>query len=80
MAVTIPSRMVLSAKMEAAKSLLSNVLLTSLDISPNKRLSVAGSVTLSPVTPSSTSEPLSQVLPKHTGSCGSICFVVRRPG
>ena len=76
----IPSRMVLSAKMEAAKSLLSNALLTSLDVSDSPRLSVVNSVKLSPVTPSSTSEPLSQVLPKHTGSCGSICFVVRRPG
>lgn len=67
--MAIPSRMMLSSKMEAAQSLLSKALLTSLDISSE-----------GVVTPSSTPEPLSQVVSKHTGSCGSICFVVRRPG
>ena len=67
--MAIPSRMMLSSKMEAAQSLLSKALLTLLDISSE-----------GVITPSSTPEPLSHVVSKHAGSCGSICFVVRRPG
>lgn len=63
-----PSHMILSAKMEAAQSLLSKALLTA--------LAIGGGT----VAPSSSPRPLPQILPEHTGSLGSICFVVRRPG
>lgn len=73
--MSIPSRMILSAKMEAAQSLLSKALLASLDFNNNDD----GTVT--PSSSSSHPQPLSQILPQqHTGSRGSICFVVRRPG
>lgn len=66
--MSIPSRMILSTKMEAAQSLLSKALLTALDINDGA------------ITPSSSPQSLSQILPQQTGSSGSICFVVRRPG
>eukprot|EP00985_Skeletonema_marinoi_P008151 scaffold3626_cov120-Skeletonema_marinoi.AAC.3 len=62
----VPDRMLLSAKMVDAARTLGKALLTSLDIES------------STVTPASTSQPLSDVLP--SGSHGSVCFVVRRPG
>jgi len=72
--MSIPARMILSAKMEAAQSLLSKALLTTLDFNNDDGT----------VTPSSSSphpQHLSQIIPEqHTGSLGSICFVVRRPG
>ncbi len=62
----VPDRRLLTAKMvDAARTLVSKALLTSLDIEN------------STVTPSSTSQPLSEVLPQNYGS---VCFVVRRPG
>ena len=64
--MVVPDRMLLSAKMADAAQSLGKALLTSLNIDN------------STVTPSSTSQPLSEVLP--SGSHGSICFVVRRPG
>lgn len=64
--MVVPDRMLLSAKMADAAQSLGKALLTSLSIDN------------STVTPSSTSQPLSEVLP--SGSHGSICFVVRRPG
>ena len=65
--MVVPERMLMSAKMvDAAKTLVSKALLTSLDIED------------STVKPAPTSQPLSEVLP--TGSHGSVCFVVRRPG
>jgi len=66
--MAIPSRMILSAKMEAAQSLLSKALLTALDIGDGA------------VTPSASAQPLGEILPRHAGSSGSVCFVVRRPG
>jgi len=66
--MSIPSRMALSSKMEAAQSLLSKAILTALDIKDGG------------VSPASSPGPFSEVLPQHTGSSGSICFVVRRPG
>eukprot|EP00986_Skeletonema_menzelii_P017183 scaffold18095_cov143-Skeletonema_menzelii.AAC.3 len=64
--MAVPERMLLSAKMADAARTLGKALLTSLNVEN------------STVTPSSTSQPLSEVLP--SGSHGSICFVVRRPG
>jgi hypothetical protein len=61
-------RMALSSKMEAAQSALSAALLTALDVGDDG------------VVKPSSAEPLSAILPRHTGSSGSICFVVRRPG
>jgi hypothetical protein len=61
--------MALSSKMEAAQSALSAALLTALDIGDD-----------GVVKPSSAPEPFSTILPRLTGSSGSICFVVRRPG
>jgi len=66
-------RMALTAKMEAAQETLSTALLTALEFGNN---SSSGD----DVKPSLTSQPLSTILPRHTGSSGSICFVVRRPG
>ena len=65
--MAIPTRMALSAGMEAAQSALPKALLSALDINEGV------------VAPSSP-EPLSKVLSQHTGPHGSICFVVRRPG
>ena len=61
-------RMALSSKMEAAQSAISAALLTALDVGDDG------------VVKPSSAEPLSAILPRHTGSSGSICFVVRRPG
>lgn len=60
--------MALSTKMEAAQSLLSKAILIALDIKDGI------------VNPSSSPQPLSELLPQHTGSSGSICYVIRRPG
>eukprot|EP00804_Cyclotella_cryptica_P023211 CCRYP_000398-RE/>CCRYP_000398-RE protein AED:0.08 eAED:0.07 QI:0/0/0/1/0/0.33/3/0/189 len=67
MSVLFPTRTILASKAAtAATALLSSALLTP--------LTIADTVTPSP------SQPLSAILPSHTGRTGSICFVVRRPG
>ena len=66
--IIMAKRMTLSAKMEAAQSLLPDVLLTALNIHDGA------------VAPSASPQSLPHVLSRNTGSSGSICFVVRRPG
>jgi hypothetical protein len=66
--MVVPNRMILSAKMEEAARSISKTLLTSLNIEN------------STVSPSTTSQSLSEILPNNTGTHGSVCFVVRRPG
>jgi hypothetical protein len=61
--------MALSSKMEEARSAISSALFTALDFGGDDGI----------VRPSS-SEPFSSIHPKLTGTSGSICFVVRRPG
>jgi hypothetical protein len=67
--MSVPTRTLLTSKaIAAAQTILSAALLTGLDISDTT------------VKPKSPPKPLSKILPEQTGSAGSICFVVRRPG
>lgn len=64
-AMAVPARMLLSAKMEAAQSMLSKALLSALDIDTESPI---------PSVKSSDAKPFSDVIPSHTGPSGSICF------
>ena len=64
-AMAVPARMLLSAKMEAAQSMLSKALLSALHIDTESPI---------PSVKSSDAIPFSDVIPSHTGSSGSICF------
>jgi len=68
----VPNRMLLSAKMECAQ--IGKALLTALQIDTTTTKE-DGYVSTS--SPSLTAE---NVIQSHTGTYGSICFVVRRPG
>jgi hypothetical protein len=81
--VTVPNRMLLSAKMECAN--IGRALLTALQIdsssSPtNGQADGTSNDDVSVIINSPSSLEAEKVIQSHTGKYGSICFVVRRPG
>lgn len=81
--VTVPNRMLLSAKMECAN--IGRALLTALQIdssSPTSNGQDDGTSNdnVSVIINSPSSLEAEKVIQSHTGKYGSICFVVRRPG
>jgi len=67
--MSVPNRMVLSAKMEAAQ--ITKALLTALNIDTESPI---------PTVKEMDSSTADKVINSHTGKHGSVCFVVRRPG
>lgn len=67
--MSVPNRMLLSAKMEAAQ--ITKALLTALNIDTESPI---------PTIKQMQSSTADKVIKSHTGKYGSVCFVVRRPG
>ena len=74
---SVPSRMLLSAKMEAVE--IGNAILTALQIDTNATPSSELENIATTVTKKE-STSADEVIKAHTGTHGSVCFVVRRPG